>query len=343
MTDSPAGATPVESYDYYHKLVTWLSFDPIRRALNQTISGHPEKTWVDHVREGYAPFEHCLSVNCGNGWVERDLFCKGLVRSVTGTDISESVLQQANTAARAIQLPASYLRLDINRDPLPRDSIDLVLNYAAMHHVTRIDWVMRQICDLLPEEGLFVSFDYTGPHRNQYAYEDWSRIIEFNQKQPEQLRNTNLAYPHLPTMLAVDPSEAVHSELIMEHARRYFFVERCVRLGGVFAYQLMHDHSNLDRLQHTPEGKALVEEILRIDTALTEKSPDSSLFTFLLMRPNKSVLEDHTQLSQWTSQEEDRELRASLNGGLYYPKTGLQIITEELAMSRYELGLLARP
>jgi SAM-dependent methyltransferase len=341
MSASSPGAKPSDGHNYYHNLVTWLSFDPIRRALNAAITGNPEKTWADYVRETYAPFQHCLSLNCGNGWVERDLFAKGIIYSATGTDIGEGALQQAREQAKAIQLPARYLRLDINQDPLPKEGIDLVLNHAAMHHVTRIDQVMRQLCEILPTDGLFLSFDYTGPHRNQYPYKDWARMIEFNQQQPVELRNANLTYPHLPTMLALDPSEAVHSELIIEVAHRYFIPEYCVPLGGVFAYQLMHDHTHLDRMKHTPEGQALVEEILQIDAGLTREAPESNLFTFLLMRPNKSVLADHAQLREWTRQEEERENRATRNGGLYYPKTALQIITEELAMARYQLSLLA--
>ena len=85
------------------------------------------------------------------------------------------------------------------------------------------------------------------------------------------------------------------------------------------------------------------DEILQIDAALTIENPASSLFTFLLMRPNKSVLSDQAQLAAWTREEEEREQDAVKNGGLYYAKNALQLITEELAMARYQLGILSSP
>lgn len=339
MNATPATIRAADGYDYYHNLTTWLSFDPVRRALNQAISGDPEQSWMDFVRNNYPQFSHCLSLNCGHGWVERALFAKGCMRFVTGTDIDQNLLSTAEAEAKAVQMPARYLQMDINTDPLPGDAIDLVLNHAAMHHVARVDRVLRQICALLPEDGLFISYDYTGPHRNQYEYEFWSRMVEFNQCQPEHLKNTNLTYPHLPTMLVMDPSEAIHSELLLDHINRYFHVDYCVPLGGKFAYQLMHDHANLNAHQQTPEGQALIAEILRIDAEITRADPQRSLFTFIVMRPNKSILADEHQLAQWTREEDEREQLALENGGLYYPKTALQIITEELAMARYLLSL----
>ena len=49
----------------------------------------------------------------------------------------------------------------------------------------------------------------------------------------------SLAYPHLPTMLVSNPSEAQHSELIMEAMRRYFFVDLFRPLGGPVAYPIL--------------------------------------------------------------------------------------------------------
>lgn len=339
MIDTLPIIKPTEGYNYYHDLTTWLSFEAIARALNTKISGDPSRNWVDFLQRAYPKFSHCLSFNCGNGWVERELFNKGVIGAVTGTDIADQSLSAARTDAEVIRMPATYLNIDINKDHLPKECFDIVLNHAALHHVAKIDFVLRQVCTILPEDGVFVSYDYTGPHRNQYDFDTWSKIVEFNDWQAPDLQNTNLCYPHLPTMLDMDPSEGIHSELILDHINRYFKVEHSVALGGSFAYQLLHDHANLNSRKHTSEGRALVNKILAIDEELTGNDIKRSFFTFLVLRPNKASLNDEGQLARWTEEEETREHQAAANGGRYYPKTALEIICNELAMARYLLKL----
>jgi len=331
---------PSLGHDYYHNLTTWLSFDLVRRSLNEAVSGCPDTSWMSFLAANYPTSTSCLSINCGNGWVEQALFKQAVIRTATGTDVDARALEAAKQGAERIGMSAAYIEHDINADLLPCLGFDFVLNHASLHHVARVDYVVRQICELLPDDGLFVSFDYTGPHRNQYPYEIWSPMAEFNARQPSHLQNAKLIYPHLPTMLALDPSEAIHSELLLEHFKRYFFFEKCVALGGCFAYQLMHDHANLNTHKDTSEGRALVAEILRIDNEMTCGDPYRSFFTFIIMRPNKSALANKAQLDLWTSQENAREQLALTNGGTYYPKTALQIITQDLAMARYRLGLV---
>ena len=66
--------------------------------------------------------------------------------------------------------------------------------------------------------------DYVGPHRNQYTSAAWERAWSINDELPAQVRQI-MTYPDLPTMLRDDPTEAIHSELIVETLHRYFHVE----------------------------------------------------------------------------------------------------------------------
>jgi len=56
--------------------------------------GDPAKQWVDDFKERFAPepLGHGLVLNCGNGWVERELVDKGIVRTVTAFDYSWDLL-----------------------------------------------------------------------------------------------------------------------------------------------------------------------------------------------------------------------------------------------------------
>ena len=52
---------------------------------------------------------------------------------------------------------------------------------------------------------------------------------------PAPLR-TKMSYPHVPTMIATDPTEAIHSDLIVETLARYFDLVEVRPVGGAIAY-----------------------------------------------------------------------------------------------------------
>ena len=74
------------------------------------------------------------------------------------------------------------------------------MSNAAAHHVREIDRLFRELCRGLPADGWFVSFDYVGPHRNQFTPEAWEAAWALSQLLPASLRQ-QLSYPHLPTMM----------------------------------------------------------------------------------------------------------------------------------------------
>ncbi len=188
-----------------------------------------------------------------------------------------------------------------------------------------IDRVFREICRLLPEHGWFLSFDYVGPHRNQYSSEAWERAWEVNNLLPPDLRQVmKMAYPNLPIMVQVDPTEAVHSELIVDTLHRYFDVERFVPLGGAIAYPILTHNEALFALADNSEQTRWVQEVLQADREFLSEHPNSSLFAYIAAKPKKAVFEKPDVLADWEQEEHDREEGAQRNGGEYYPHTALQ-------------------
>ena len=240
-----------------------------------------------------------------------------------GIDYSEALLGEARRAAAADGLPLAYQQMNVNTATLPPGEFDLVVNHAAAHHIALIDRVFREICRLLPEDGWFLSMDYVGPHRNQYTSEAWERAWSVNAELPTEVRQS-MSYPHLPTMLEDDPTEAIHSELIVETLNRYFHVERFVPLGGAIAYPLLTFNRGLFDLSDSCEQTTWVEHVLRADAAFLDEHPDSTLFAYFVARPNKDALQQSATLARWEREEGDREERARANGGEYYPHTALQ-------------------
>lgn len=316
-----SSTVPSATFQYYGDRY-WNSIDMVetelrRRAADQVGQSFGQKLLEWHGR----PFNKAIALNCGNGWVERELVRTGVVRTAVGLDISDSLLDAARKSAADEHLDIEYHKADTNLADFEFPGVDLVVNFAAMHHVASIDRVMRRFCSVLPEDGAFMSWDYIGPHRNQYPAHQWAAIERLNQSLPPTMRK-QLAYPHLPTMLATDPTEAIHSELIMPTMRRYFHLDHVRYLGGGLAYEVLNFNDGFfDGQDHSD----WVQHILDADAAyMAADDPEpNSLFVYVLARPNKAALLDAAQLAEWTREETEREAAAATNGGRYYPDTSV--------------------
>jgi hypothetical protein len=141
-----------------------------------------------------------------------------------------------------------------------------------------------------------------------------------------------MRYPHMPTMLVGDPTEAVHSELIVPTIERYFRIEHKARLGGGVAYLLLtHNDSIQSRSQD--EIDAAVQTVMAADASLTVAHPETTLFAYIVARAEPSSLVDTEQLAKWTAAEDERERLAGAAGGRYYPPTAIGAVAEALVVA----------
>ena len=314
---------------YYEDPTYWNGIPLVAAHLDRRISGNPDVDWMDHfAATSGRVFERALVLNCGNGWVERAMLDKGIAKRAVGTDISEQLLDEARKQCEG--RPIEYVQLDVNTGALPGEGIDLVVNVAAAHHIRCIDKVFRQLAEILPPDGCFVSYDYVGPHRNQWPLQMWSAAWEVNESLPADLRQDMLGYPHLPTMLVTDPSEAIHSELILETFDRYFTRTEFKAMGGAIAYPLLTHNPRA----YTEDQDRWLDEFQRIidaDVRHLDEHPEDVLFAYFTGTPKKDVLAERAQLAEWSRIEEEREAAAERNGGEYYPRTMLQTLYLALA------------
>jgi SAM-dependent methyltransferase len=335
--DGPTGTVATDSSVYYHSGY-WNDLAAVQRYMNRRASGDPAVSWSEHLATSTGrTFAKALVLNCGNGWVERGLIAAGLVKEAVGVDYAEDLLVSAREEAAKAGLPLRYAQLDTNTAAWPEDGFDLVINHAAGHHVAYVDKVFRSIAELLPEDGLFVSFDYLGAHRNQYPTAQWEAAFLANEALPAELRN-DLLYPHLPTMLVTDPTEAIHAELILPTLRRYFEIDHCRALGGGVAYPVLTFNKAIFARPEA-EVAAAIEQVLAADAAYTDADPEANtLFGYVIARPRKQALADAAQLAAWTAAEQERERRAAAEGGRYYPDTMMAVLYERLDVAKRQLA-----
>lgn len=319
---APDQHTVNDNAEVYYQGSYWNDYAYVREQINERVSGDKDTTWFEHFHRlvGQRRFKKALILCCGNGWVERELWQRGFFEEAVGVDYAEALLDQAR--AQAGDRPLRYYQMDINTAVFPEGGFDLVINYAAAHHIAYIDHVFRAIATMLPADGYFVSFDYVGPHRNQYPAAQFSAAAALNETLPAEIRQ-DLRYPHLPTMLAVDPTEAIHSELIVQTMQRYFTLVTHAHAGGALAYPLITHNSNLYAAP-AAEQERWIAAIMDADGEYLDAHPHTSLFDYIVAQPNKPVLTMERRLNAWTIDEQQRERTAREQGGLYYQQAPIE-------------------
>ena len=318
--------------DVYYDTGYWNEYEEVRRHLRRRI-GDESLEWPEYFQacRGGRVFERGLILNCGNGHVERTMIGAGVLRRAVGVDYAADLLDDARRAAEEAGIDATYHRMDTNTADFPAGDYDLVVNYAAGHHVARVDAVFRALAALLPDDGWLVSYDYVGPHRNQYPADLWEAAWQVNERLPETVRQ-DMVLPHEPTMLATDPTEAIHSELVEATIERYFALEERVALGGGIAYLLLTANPRLAAAAPA-ERDAAIREVLAADIAHLEAHPEHNCFTYAAGRPRRDL--DPTDLDRWTAEEDAREAAASATGR-YYDRSAHQATHEALSDARLE-------
>ncbi len=107
-----AGA-PGEPEDRY-----WGSQPLVRRAINRRVTGDPNRWPMEWFAQKYVPqaLPLGLSVGCGTGLLERDVFIKGVCERVEGVDFSPEAIAEARRGAEEAGLARrlDYRVEDIN-------------------------------------------------------------------------------------------------------------------------------------------------------------------------------------------------------------------------------------
>jgi SAM-dependent methyltransferase len=302
----------------------WNGIPAVSAEINRRISGRPDVSQFlfFHEQVRGRRFARALFLACGNGWVERYFCDTGIVATADCIDISEELLADARAAAGG--RPLAYHLMDVNQAAFPRERYDLIVNFSAAHRVAFVDRVFRAFSAALTEDGYLFCYDYVGPHRNQYPWEQWEACWQVNGTLPPEAQQ-DLRYPHFATMVHVDPTEAVHSELLLETYGRYFTTETFRPVGGALAYPLLNFNEALEQVP-VEEQKTVVQRVMLADERYMNAHPASTLFAYWYGRPKRGVLNDAALLRRWEAEENAREASAAANGHRYYDKPLLEAL-----------------
>jgi ubiquinone/menaquinone biosynthesis C-methylase UbiE len=278
--------------EVYYQGQYWNNIPQVLRYICKKFTGDENKWWISDFKERYAvkPFQHGLFLNCGDGRWEREFVDRKIVKSVTAFDVSPDLLEKAKSLKGERSI--NYILADANKIRLKKSSFDLIVNIAALHHVQYINRLCKILAASLKNDGYFVSFDYIGPYRNQYPLFNWLLIKTVNRFLPVSIRKPNLGYPHLPTMLHVDPTEAIHSNLILKTINRYFNIVEKHDAGGGVAYEIFtHNPKLMDKnLLNLPETDLCIGRVLKVDHMLSKFRITPNFFSYFIVKSKKEKL-----------------------------------------------------
>src|SRR3954452_4371772 len=86
---------PADSSVYYDSELYWNALPEVRAYQDRLALGDAADVGIWRYASefyGRARFERALVLNCGNGWVERNLVAGGVLGSAVGVDIAEDLL-----------------------------------------------------------------------------------------------------------------------------------------------------------------------------------------------------------------------------------------------------------
>jgi len=268
----------------------WLNNRVVEEATYRLMTDTP-RHWLDWLLKDYfadRTFERSLSVCCGDGAHEIQLYTSGKVRFVSGIDISSGAIKQAMERFQAAGAPPESYQFevrDVNALQL-EENYDLIFSTGALHHTTNLDGLLRTVAQALAPDGWFVVVEFIGPNRFQWT----DRQIDIANQvlsalDPAYLRNgrnTKFERPTIESMLRCDPSEAVRSTEVYPLVRQYFDV----RYERFYNGTLLHQLHPLLRTEWANQGRrdfdSIVRLILLLEDLLVKGNVLPSDFVFLI-------------------------------------------------------------
>lgn len=257
----------------------WMGIPAVREHINRRIGGGKPRWPLDWFEGAYPgrTFPRALSIGCGAGALERDLVSRGLCGIIDAFDGSVASLAVARrTAAMAgVGDRARYFAADFNRPTLPRRSYDAVFIHQALHHVAKLEKLLRAVLLALRPGGILYLEEYVGPSRHEWSAERVRPLAEIYGSLPRPSRRFEALAPPIQVD---DPSEAIRSGEIREQLAIGFRLEHDRGYGGNLLAVIL---PSLDLARTEP---ATIDRLIELEGArIAAGEPD--FYAVLVARP----------------------------------------------------------
>lgn len=285
----------------------WLEDPRVRDYANRMIGGG-EPLWpLDWFQRhlGGRTFERALSIGCGTGALERDLLQRNVCSSIDAFDGSINSLAVAAGEAHRLGLSfrVRYFAADFNRIELPRGRYDAVFFHQSLHHVGKLERLLRQVLHALKPDGVLFLDEYIGPSSTAWTpdlakhhRDAWSLVPQ------DARRFDELPYPIAPD----DPSEAIRSGEILRQLSIGFEPEALRPYGGNV---LSAVYGQVD-WSRAPES--LLDQLIVRDAGAVVAG-ETSYYAIIVARPKQGLAKTAASL-RWYIEPKVKRIARELKG-----------------------------
>ena len=264
------------------RTVYWTEPVVVRDYVNELVTGVPWLSPTQALKAGWAyrPLGRGLSIGCGTGPLERDIWRQRICKRIEATDVSEASLATARRlAAREGMRGITYRRESFNQLKLRPDRYDIVFFHGSLHHVSDPDACLDEVEKGLKPDGFLYIDEYVGPSRDEWQDKHLRYVRQEYDRVDEDLRR----FPVVPPIAPGDPSEMIRSSRILPAIEERFEIVHYRPYWGNLLYPLfcMLDSGRLIQ----PEHRDLLERWIEREKKLVHAGDISSpLYAVVLAR-----------------------------------------------------------
>jgi SAM-dependent methyltransferase len=286
---------------------SWMAHPVVREYINELISGNKGGWPFDWFQATYPNrrFSHGLSIGCGTGALERDVLRRGICDTLDAFDGSTVSLEIARSEAEAAGLAdrIHYRTDDFNKTALPRSRYDIVFFHQSLHHVSRLERLLRQVLSALKPGGLVYLDEYVGPSRTYWNERRVACYRAIYQLLPPVIR----FFPEFALPIQYDDlSEAIRSGEILSRLRIGYHIRQHRGYGGNVIAMMFPDIA-VELLTDD-----LVEALIASDRSMI-RSGAPSFHAIIVAEPKRGILDRLVAICRYLAEPKlmriGRELR----------------------------------
>lgn len=253
----------------------WIGHPLAAARLKDIMSGHAtHAAWFVNTQLRNKPVKRGLGVGVGVAIHELRLIQSGAVERFDFYDVSQSGLDIARNSAIELGVAEriEFICADINEAKLPRGTYDVITFMASLHHIDKLTETLSRCDEALAPDGVLWAFEYVGPDRFEYPDEhaDIARLV-YKLIDPEMRLpgEPDLKFPSVAEVIAVDPTEAVHSSKILETMRSKWPNLEVYGQYGSLLFMLMWC-LNYNAIYDDPKCYQLYGHLVHLETKLVD-------------------------------------------------------------------------
>ena len=271
----------------------WEANQVVQQAQWKLCTGDAFINPVDWFIERFGPFEKMASICSGSGILEQHIalnYLQGGTGQIDGYDVSPGSLKVARERTAGLR-GIHFHVADANTHEWEESYLDAVFAHGALHHIASLDHCLGQIRKALKPSGYLYVNDYVGPRRFQWTDVQFRLAQQLLEQLPVKFQRNNVVSRCDPISLkALDPSEAVRSDHIIDHINAHFEIKIRIERGGTLLAPIFGSGCISPTVFDSEEGMRAIENLCLREKELIDVGIIPSNHTLIVAAP-RSVSE----------------------------------------------------